>query len=206
VEVTVADDGEVLVRGPNVFKGYHGKPEATREAIDDEGFLHTGDIGVLDADGTLRITDRKKNLLITAGGKNVAPAAIEALLAGEPLLGPVVLVGDTRPYVAALLTLDLEEARAVAGARGAGADLLARHPSVVARVRAAVVKANADLARFEKVRRFLILDRELSIAGGELTPTLKVRRRVVIERYAREIDRLYATPAPADVVDVTTGA
>lgn len=206
VELRLAEDGEILLRGETVFSGYLGLPQATREARDAEGWLHTGDIGELDEGGWLRLTDRKKNLLVTAGGKNVAPAAIERLLGREPLLGPAVVVGEGRPFIAALLTLDRAEARHLVGDRSAGAAALARHPQVVARVRAAVERANRELARYERIRRYMVLEDELRIERGELTPTLKPRRKVVVERYAGEVEALYAQRPDRRVVDVEPAA
>ena len=191
-EIKIADDGEILVRGRAVFKGYLNKPKESAEALDAEGWLHTGDIGELDREGFLRITDRKRNLIVTSGGKKVAPAPIEALLTGETLLGPTLIIGESRSYISALLTLDLEEAREVTGARTAGAAELARHPEVRKRAAAAVAKANSHLARFEQIRRFRILDQELILGSEELTPTMKLRRQAVSAKFKVEIDSLYA--------------
>ncbi|MHB8419914.1 MAG: AMP-dependent synthetase/ligase [Myxococcales bacterium] len=201
VEVRTAPDGEILVRGPSVFRGYLNKPAETAEALDPEGWLHTGDIGELDAEGYLRITDRKKNLIVTAGGKKVAPAPIEALLTGEPLLGPALSVGEQRPYMTALLTLDLEEARAATGLPAAGAAELARHPEVRRRAAAAVEKANAQLARYEQIRRFRLLSHELAVGSDELTPTMKLRRKAVAERFRDEIESLYAPALEEGVLE-----
>jgi long-subunit acyl-CoA synthetase (AMP-forming) len=193
-ELRIADDGEVLVRGPHVFLGYRGDPEATREAVDAEGWLHTGDVGTLDEEGYLAITDRKKELLITSGGKNVGPQVIEAELQRIAPVAQAVVVGDGRRYLAALLTLDPERLPAVAAAAGSPA----RDPEAAAacpRLRAALEReleaVNARLARFETIKRFAILPRPLSIDAGELTPTLKLRRRVIYRRYAAEIEALY---------------
>ncbi len=191
-EIKIADDGEILIRGRAVFKGYLNKPKETAEALDAEGWLHTGDIGQLDREGFLRITDRKRNLIVTSGGKKVAPAPIEALLTGETLLGPTLIIGESRSYISALLTLDLEEAREVTGAKAASAAELARHPEVRKRAAAAVAKANAHLARFEQIRRFRILDKELILGSEELTPTMKLRRQAVSAKFKIEIDSLYA--------------
>jgi long-chain acyl-CoA synthetase len=201
MELRIASDGEVLIRGPSVFRGYLNKPAETAETLDSEGWLHTGDIGELDADGYLRITDRKKNLIVTAGGKKVAPAPMEALLTGEPLLGPTLIVGEQRPFMTALLTLDLEEARAAVGLPQASAAELARHAEVRRRAAAAVEKANAHLARYEQIRRFRILEHELVIGSNELTPTMKLRRKAVVERFQKEIDSLYAPVAGEGVLE-----
>jgi long-chain acyl-CoA synthetase len=194
-EVKIADDGEVLVRGELVFAGYFHDDAATAEAIDADGWLHTGDIGQMDVDGFLRITDRKKNLIITAGGKNIAPANVENLLTADPVVSQAVVVGDRQRYLVALLTLDPEEARKLGKALGSDAVSLAelaRDARVRAHVGAAVERANRDLARYEQVKAFEILPNELSSAEGELTPTLKVKRKVVEERYRHVIERLYA--------------
>ncbi len=200
-EVRIAEDSEILLRGPSIFQGYLNQPEATAEVLDADGFLHTGDIGHLDAEGYLKITDRKKNLIVTAGGKKVAPAPIEALLTGEPILGPTLIVGEARPYMTALLTLDVEEARAATGLPSATAAELAHHPEVRARAAAAVGHANAQLARYEQIRRFRILGHELQLGSDELTPTMKLRRKAVCEKFRAEIDSLYATPAPPEVIE-----
>jgi long-chain acyl-CoA synthetase len=178
-EVRIADDGEILLRGENVFAGYYRDEEATRAVVDEDGWLRTGDVGELDADGFLRITDRKKDLIVTAGGKNVAPQNLENALKRSPLVSQALVVGDRRPYVAALVTLDAAEAERVAG------------QDVQALVQAAVDEVNRDLARYEQIKRFAILPRDFTQAAGEVTPTLKLRRRVVEERYAAEIAALY---------------
>ena len=194
VEVRIADDGEVLVRGPLVMQGYYKDPERTAEAVDPDGWMHTGDIGELDDDGFLKITDRKKELIITSGGKNISPALIEYELQRHPLIGQACAIGDRRNYVAALLVLDPEAAPAWARAHGVEAASLAEladHPDVVAEIERGVEEANSHLARVEQVRRFRLLPNEWTAETGELTPTLKRRRRVIVDRYADEIDQLY---------------
>ncbi len=193
VEVRIAEDGEILVRGENVFKGYFKKPEETAEALEG-GWLHSGDIGRLDSDGYLTITDRKKDLIITAGGKNIAPALIESLLKFEPLISQAVVVGDRRPYLVALLALDPEKLKAWAAERGKPQDpeALVRDPEVLASVAESVGRVNSRLSRPEQVKKWAILPAELSVEGGELTPTLKVRRKVVLEKYGDIIESLYA--------------
>ena len=184
------------MRGPHVFLGYYKDEAATREARDGEGWLHSGDVGDLDGDGFLRITDRKKELLITSGGKNVAPAPIEARLKSIPGVAQVVLVGDSRPYVAALLTLDPERLAQLAAQAGSPArDLAAAGecPLLRAHLERQIERVNADLARYESVRRFALLPGELSVQGGELTPTLKLKRRVIREKYAAQIEALYGS-------------
>lgn len=193
-ECRIADDGEILVRGDGVFQGYLNKPEATAEAIDAEGWLHTGDIGKVDADGFLRITDRKKNIIVTAGGKNVAPANIELLVNREPLISQVLVVGDKRRYLSALITLsadELEKLRKTDGYSSLTLEELMRDDFVTGRVRDAVDSANATLARFEQIKRYKIIDREFSIEHGEVTPTMKLKRNVVEKAFESEIEALY---------------
>jgi long-chain acyl-CoA synthetase len=193
VQIRIEADGEVLIRGRNVMREYWGKPEDTREALDAEGFLHTGDVGRLDEDGFLTITDRKKDMIVTAGGKNVAPQRIEAQLEQSRMVSHAIVLGDRRPHLVALLTLDEEVVRAWAKEEGLSGEwsALARHPKVRDRVAADVDDVNARLASYERVRRFAILDKELRTSSGELTPTLKVKRRVVAERHAEAIAELY---------------
>jgi long-subunit acyl-CoA synthetase (AMP-forming) len=194
-ELRLADDGEILIRGPHVFLGYFKDPEGTRQALDAEGWLHSGDVGALDADGYLRVTDRKKELLITSGGKNVAPQPIETRLRSIPGIGHAVALGDRRNYVTALLTLDstrLPEVAARAGSAARDLREAAGCPRVRAFVEAQVEAVNRSLARYETVRRFELLPQEFTVEGGELTATLKLRRRIVYEKYADTIERLYA--------------
>ena len=194
IEVRLAADGEVLVRGPIVMAGYYKDPEKTAEAIDGDGWMHTGDIGTIDADGYVKIVDRKKELIVTAGGKNLSPANVEHLLMQHPLIGQACVVGDRRPYVTALLVLDTEMAPVWAkqhGIEAATAAELSRHPDVLAEVQRAVDAANEHLARVEQVRRLTVLPAEWTPGSGELTPTLKMRRRVIVERYDAEIEAMY---------------
>ena len=184
IELRLAGDGEILLRGDSLMRGYRNRPDKTVEAIDAEGWLHTGDVGVLDEDGYLRIVDRKKELIINSAGKNMSPANIEtALKAESPLIGHACVIGDARPYNVALLTPDAETASAFVAEHGADA--------LPAEVAAAVVRANARLARVEQVKRHLLLDDDWTPGGMELTPTMKLRRRPIEQRYAREIDDLY---------------
>jgi len=195
VEVRIADDGEVLVRGPLVMGGYYKDPELTMATIDADGWMYTGDIGELDADGFLKIIDRKKELIITSGGKNVSPALVEYELQRHPLIGQACAVGDRRNYVTALLVLDPETTPAWAREHGIEFDSLADlavHPEVLAEIERGVATANSHLARPEQVRRFTLLPAEWTAQSGELTPSMKRRRRVIIDRYAKEIDELYA--------------
>ncbi|HEY1620214.1 MAG TPA: AMP-dependent synthetase/ligase [Streptosporangiaceae bacterium] len=194
-EVRIAEDGEVLTRGPLNTPGYLGLEQQTAELLDADGWLHTGDIGALDGDGFLAVVDRKKELIITAGGENVSPAAVENLLVAHPLVGQALAYGDRRPYLVAVLTLDGEVAPAWARARGIEAGslaALAQHPAVLAEVGEAITAANARLARVQQVKRWRLLPGEWTAESEELTPTLKVRRRVVHAKYADVLDALYA--------------
>jgi long-chain acyl-CoA synthetase len=197
-EVRIAQDGEILARGPLNTPGYLSLPEQTAELLDSDGWLHTGDIGVLDADGFLSVIDRKKELIITAGGENVAPAGIENLLVAHPLIGQALAYGDRRPYLVAVLTLDGDVAPGWARARGIGAGSLAelaQHADVLAAVGEAVAAANAQLARVQQVKYWRLLPVEWTAETEELTPTLKLKRRIVHAKYADVIDALYAAPA-----------
>jgi long-subunit acyl-CoA synthetase (AMP-forming) len=196
-EVRIADDGEVLMRGPHVFKGYYKDEAGTREALDADGWIHSGDIGHLDSDGYLRVTDRKKELLITAGGKNVAPQPLESKLRQLPAVSQAVAIGDRRPYVAALLTLDplrLEAEARAAGSRARSAAEAAACAAFRAHLERQIEDVNAQLARYEQIRRFVVLPAELTVDQGELTPTMKLKRRVIHERYAAQIASLYDRP------------
>jgi long-chain acyl-CoA synthetase len=191
-EIKIAADGEILAKGPNIFQGYYKNEEATRETLVD-GWLHTGDIGELDADGYLKITGRKKDIIITAGGKNITPANLEAEIKQHPLVSQCVVIGDRRPYLVALVTLDPDEAAAWARDRGLSTDPaeVAAHPDVRASIQALVDEINKKFARVEQVKKIAILPADLSQEGGELTPTLKVKRNVVAEKYEKEIEGLY---------------
>lgn len=192
-EVKIADDGEILVRGANVFQGYHKNPEATAETIVD-GWLHTGDIGEIDPEGFIKITGRKKDIIITAGGKNITPANLEAEIKQHPLVSQCVVVGDRRPYLVALVTLDPEEASAYANEHGLPDDpvALTSNPEVKASIEAHVEEINKKFARVEQVKKISILPHDLSQESGELTPTLKVKRAVVAQKHEDAIEELYA--------------
>jgi long-chain acyl-CoA synthetase len=194
VEVRIADDGEIEMRGPNIFKGYWRNDEATAEVLDDDGWLHTGDLGEIDAEGYLRITGRKKDIIITAGGKNLTPANIENDLKQSPYISQAVMYGDRRPYPVAIVTLDMEELGPWARERGLPEDesALAKDPQVIALVQGVLDEANRKYAQVEQVKRFTILNHDLSLETGELTPTLKVKRNVVYENYAEVFEGLYA--------------
>ena len=196
VELRLADDGEILMRGDMMMRGYRGDPEQTSEAIDAEGWLHTGDIGELDADGFLRIVDRKKELIVNAAGKNMSPANIEgAIKACSPLIGQAVAIGDRRPYNTALLVLDPDVAAAHAAKQGlpdASPAALAADPGVHELIGAAIEEANARLSRVEQIKRWKLLADDWQPGGHELTPTMKLKRKPIAERYATTIDELYA--------------
>jgi len=182
-EVKLAEDGELLMRSETVFAGYLKDEEATREVLDADGWLHTGDIAEIDDEGFITITDRKKDILVTAGGKNVAPQNLENELKASKYVSQSIVVGDRRPYVAALITLDLDEIAKWRAAGGEDENEL---------VQGIVDEVNAQRSRFEQVKRFEILPRDFSADEGEITPTLKLKRRVVQEHFAAEIERLYA--------------
>ena len=195
LEVKLAPDGELLLRGGNVMRGYYKDAEGTAAAIDADGWLHTGDVATIDADGYVSIVDRKKELIITAGGKNISPANLENLLKRSPLIGQVAVVGDRRPYITALIVLDADAARAWAALHDLGGlslAELAQHPDVLAEVQRGVDQANEQVSQAERIRRFRILPVEWTVDSGELTPTLKLKRRVIYERYAQHIQNLYS--------------
>jgi long-chain acyl-CoA synthetase len=198
VEVRIAPDGELLAKGPSVFAGYWNKPAQTAEVFDADGFFHTGDIATMDADGFVTITDRKKDLIVTAGGKNVAPQPIENRLKESPYIDNAVLVGDRKPYIVALLSPNLDLLEGWAKSRGVAfgsiADLLGR-AEVTRLFETALARVNEDLARYEQVKKFRVLPRMLSVADGDLTPTLKVKRRVVEKDFAALIDDMYSSTA-----------
>jgi long-subunit acyl-CoA synthetase (AMP-forming) len=193
-ELRVAEDGEVCMRGRHVFAGYYKDPAGTAAALDAEGWLHSGDIGEIDAEGFLQITDRKKELIITAGGENVAPQLIEGLLKSIPVVSQAVVIGDRRRYLGALLTLDparlVDDAKAI-GSPARDAVAAATCEIFRAHVQREVDGVNARLARVQTVKRFEIVPTEFTVEGGELTPSMKLRRRIVAEKYEREIERLF---------------
>lgn len=194
VEVKIADDGEVLVRGPNVMVGYYNKPAETAAVLKD-GWFHTGDVGTLDADGYLAITDRKKDLLVTSGGKKIAPQPIEALLKKSPLIAEAIVLGDRRRFAAALLVPDFaalkRRLKDLGGPPGDREELVNRK-DVVALYKDVVEALNQELSQFERIKRFRLLPREFTIESGELTPTMKVRRKTVEQNWKNEIDELYS--------------
>jgi long-subunit acyl-CoA synthetase (AMP-forming) len=194
-EVRLAEDGELLFRGPGAMRGYRKDPEKTAEALDADGWIHTGDVGEVDADGFIRIVDRKKELIINSTGKNMSPANIEnALKSACPLIGSAVAIGDRRPYITALLVLDPDAAGAFArehGIQGDAVDDLAADDQVLAAVEEGVKRANERLSRVEQIKRFKLLGAEWAPGGDELTPTMKLKRKVICEKYADAIDELY---------------
>ena len=193
-EIRIAQDGEILVRGPTVFKGYLNQPELTRTTVDEDGWLHTGDIGRLDRDGFLWITGRKKEIIITSGGKNVTPANIEHLLCDHPLVEQALVHGDRRNYLTALLGLSPDAVRSWAERTGpaeATAPDLLRHPALLAELQGHVDRVNERLARNETIKRFAVLPRLLDLDHGELTPTQKIRRQVVEDRFRDLLNSLY---------------
>ena len=195
IEIAIAEDGEILTRGPVNTSGYHKNPEASAELIDDEGWVHTGDIGELDEDGFLKVVDRKKEMIITSSGKNIAPSNIENLLKESPLVGHALAYGESKPYVVAILTLDPDVAPVVAGKLGLQYDDLAdlaRKPEILAVIGQAVEKANERLSRPEQVKKWTLLPVEWTAESAELTPTLKLKRRVVHSNYADALEELYA--------------
>jgi long-chain acyl-CoA synthetase len=194
VEVKIAADGEILGRGGNIAKGYFKKAEATREVFLDDGWFATGDIGRFDEDGYLFITDRKKDLIVTAGGMNIAPQNIENLLKTDPFISQAVVHGDRRPYPVALITLNAEELAKFAREQGilaAEPAVLVKHPKVIERVQRTVDEKNSELQSYAKIKKFLVLPEDFTVENGALTPTLKVKRRVISERHRAALDSLY---------------
>lgn len=196
VEVRLGADGELLVRGGNVTRGYYKEPTLTAETFDPEGWLASGDVAVIDPEGYIRIVDRKKEILITAGGKNIAPSNIENLLKQEPLVGQACIIADKRPFVAALIVLDAEAVLPWAREHGLGDDLaaIAADPRLLARIQAGVERANSHLNSVEQVKKFTVLPNEWTVDSGELTPTMKMKRKVVYQRYADLIEAMYRSP------------
>jgi long-subunit acyl-CoA synthetase (AMP-forming) len=193
-EMKLADDGELLVRGPHVFRGYYKSEEVTRETLDADGWLHSGDVAEFDDEGFLRITDRKKELIITAGGKNIAPTHLEGKLKQIPAISQAVAIGDRRPYVGALLAVDPNRVAAEAEKAGSPArtpEAAAECPVFKAYVEKQVEEINRGLARYESIKRIALLPQELTTDGGELTPTMKLKRRVIHEKHRDAIESLY---------------
>jgi len=195
IEVKIAEDGEILSRGPHIMQGYWNNPEATAQAIDPQGWFHTGDIGEIDGDGFLKITDRKKDIIINAYGKNIAPQPLEALLKSSPYVGTPVLIGDRRKYLSALIVPNFEKLQRDAAALGVSATTnedLVKHESVRKLIQDEIDRFNQNLDRQEKIRRFALLPRDFSIEEDEITPSLKVKRKMIDKKYKNVIDQLYA--------------
>jgi long-chain acyl-CoA synthetase len=192
--VKLAEDGELLLRSETVFQGYYKDPEATAEVLGADGWLRTGDIAEIDDDGFIRITDRKKDIIVTAGGKNVAPQNLENDLKASKYVSQAMVVGDRQPYIAALITLDPEELPKWAAAQGLDGDVaaLAERPQVRELIQGIVDGVNADRSRYEQIKRFEILPRDFTMDDDELTPTLKLKRRVVADHFADELAELYS--------------
>ncbi|UCD59072.1 MAG: long-chain fatty acid--CoA ligase, partial [Candidatus Hydrogenedentota bacterium] len=194
VTIKIAPDGEILAKGPNIMIGYFNKPSETAEALDEDGFFHTGDIGVVDEDGFLKITDRKKDIIVTAGGKNIAPQNIENMLVSDPLISHVMVHGDRRKFLSALIVPEFEKLTRFADEQGihykSMSDLV-KDERVVALIGGRVDAVNSQLARYETIKKFAILDREFTQEDGELTPTLKLKRKVVLEKHKHVLDSFY---------------
>jgi len=191
--IRIAEDGEILIKGPGVFSGYLKDEAETRAAITDDWF-HTGDVGYMEKDGFLVITDRKKDIIVTSQGKNIAPQKIENLLKQEPLISQVMVHGDQRKFLSALITVDGEEALLYAGRLGIterDPARLASHPRIRQEIERIVFEVNSRLPSFETIKKYRVLDGDFSVEGGELTPTLKVKRKVVEKRYAEVLDSFY---------------
>jgi long-chain acyl-CoA synthetase len=204
VEVKLADDGEILVRGGNVMVGYYRDPVKTADTIDADGWVHSGDIGVLGPDGHFRIVDRKKELIITSSGKNISPANLESLAKSSPIIGQAVAVGDGRKFISLLVVLDPQVAPLWAKAHGiedSSMESLVDQPATIAEVRRALNIANTHLSRVEQFKRFTILPTEWSPESEELTPTLKLKRRVIESKYRPQIEAMYADPPGGHSVD-----
>ena len=194
MSVRISADGEILLKGPSVFQGYHGDPEATASAFTPDGWFRTGDLGSLDRDGYVRITGRAKDIIVTAGGKNVAPSGLEDSLRGHPLISQVLVVGENRPFIAALMTLDAEMLPLWLRSHGLPAMTVseaASHPRVLAALDRAVSRANTQVSRAESIRTFAVLSDDFTEANGLLTPSLKVKRPVAVERFSEQIDAMY---------------
>jgi long-chain acyl-CoA synthetase len=203
VEVKIAEDGEILVKGPSIFAGYYKNEEATKAALSD-GWFSTGDIGEIDATGRLKIKDRKKDIIITSNGKHVAPQYIENLFKGEHLISHILVYGDKRKYVSALITLNTDGLRAFAEQHGlplGDLDALSQHPKVREEVEAVVQRKNEPLANFERIKKFVILERDFTVENDELTPTFKVKRKIITEKYKKLLDSCYE----AEDIEVSGG-
>jgi long-subunit acyl-CoA synthetase (AMP-forming) len=194
MELKLASDGEVLLRGPQIMKGYRNLPDKTNEAIDDEGWLHTGDIGELDEDGYLRIVDRKKELIITAGGKNISPANLESKLKAHSLIGTAAVIGDDRPFLTALIVLDPDVAPVWARQQGiedASLEEISKHPLLQEEIGRAVEAVNEQVSKVEGIKKFSVLGQDWHPGADELTPTMKLKRKPISQKYASQIEAMY---------------
>ena len=193
-----ADDGEIMIKGENVFRGYWHNEAATREVLESDGWFHSGDIGELDSDGYLKITGRKKELIVTAGGKNVAPAVLEDRLRANPIVSQCMVVGDQRPFIGCLVTLDAESLPGWLKAQGKDESMsiasASEDPDVQAEIQKAVDEANKAVSKAEAIRKFTILPVDWTEEGGQMTPSLKLKRSVVMKEFASEVDALYGGP------------
>ncbi|HXH92571.1 MAG TPA: long-chain fatty acid--CoA ligase, partial [Thermoanaerobaculia bacterium] len=195
VEIKIAEDGEILSRGPHIMKGYWNNDDATRQAIDPDGWFHTGDIGEIDADGFLKITDRKKDIIINAYGKNIAPQPLEGLLKSSPYVGTPVLIGDRRKYLVALIVPNFDKLERDAKAMGVHFDTrpeLLANDKVLKIYQGEIDRFNQNLDRQEKIRRFALLPRDFTIDADEITPSMKVKRKMIDKNYKEIIDGLFA--------------
>jgi long-subunit acyl-CoA synthetase (AMP-forming) len=195
MELKLEDDGEVLIRGPQIMKGYRNQPEKTAETIDSDGWLHTGDIGELDSDGYLKIVDRKKELIITAGGKNISPANLESKLKAHPVIGTACVIGDQRPYLTALIVLDPDVAPAWAAGEGiedSSLEALAGNERLRDEIQKAVDDLNSQVSKVEGVKKFTVLGQDWLPGAEELTPTMKLKRKPIAEKYAAQIETMYS--------------
>ncbi len=194
IDIRIAEDGEIIARGPNIMQGYHNLPEATAEAIDEDGWFHTGDIGHIDDDGFLAITDRKKELIINAYGKNIAPAPIENSLKASRFIGQVMIIGDRRKFLTALVVPEFETLVAWAGTQGLATDNIAellQQDAVQDLYKSEFEKVNGGLAKHQRVGAWELLPEEWSIEGGEMTPTLKIKRRIINKKFADVVEGIY---------------
>ena len=201
LSVRISEEGEILIKGPSVFRGYHNNPEATAEAFTEDGWFKSGDLGSLDRDGYVRITGRAKDIIVTAGGKNVAPASLEDPLRGHPLISQVIVVGDKRPFISALITLDPEMLQLWLQNHGlppVSISEAATNIEVLSALERAVERANEHVSRAESIRKIHVLTSDFTEANGLLTPSLKVKRKAVLQRYAEVIDSIYGGPVQSE--------
>jgi long-chain acyl-CoA synthetase len=192
VEVKIADDGEILTRGPHIMKGYYNKPDATAETLASDGWFRTGDIGEIDSEGFLRITDRKKDLIVTSSGKNIAPQFVENTLKTSRYITQIVIVGDKRNFPSALIVPNLENLKKCAAAKGVADSELMTHPAILQEIQSDIDRLSKDLASFERVKKIALVPHEFTIESGEMTPSLKIKRGVVEKKYKQLIDSLYS--------------